>query len=318
MVEPKGIIPALVTPLTPDCGIDEPALRHLVSRQIDAGVHGVFATGSQGEFWAFSEDEKRQIWEIVVDEAAGRVPVFAGTAAITTRETVALTRIAASCGVDAVSVLSPYFVSPNDAELERHFRSVADATDLAVLLYSNPARTGVRLSPALVARLADHQHICGIKESSGDLSLLLELQRETPDEFALLMGRDSLILSALIHGAVGAIAATANVVPELVVAIYEHYRAGEIEPALEAQRNLLPLRLAFGWGTFPVVIKEALDLLWLEGGPCRPPVGPMSNDQRLRLRRLLGEMGLIAVGQPGLSADALTETTTSVHATSIG
>lgn len=290
---PFGIIPAMVTPLTADDAINERALRRLANHLIDGGCHALFAIGSQGEFWAFSAEEKQRVWEIVVAEARGRVPVYAGTAAVTTREAIALTRLAEKAGADAVSVLTPYFISPNDNELFDHYKAIAESTTLPVLLYSNPARTGVRLSTSLVARLAEVPNIVGIKDSTGDLELAAEYIRTAPEKFSVLMGRDTLIYAGLLYGAKGAIAATANVKPRLVADIYDKFLAGDLEGARRAQRALAPLRLAFSWGTFPVVIKEALDLMGMEGGPSRAPVGPLTGEQRERLKGVLKDMGVV-------------------------
>jgi len=283
----------MVTPLTHEDAVNEPALRKLTNYLVEGGVHGVFAMGSQGEFWAFSAEEKRRVWEIVVEETNKRVPVYAGTAAVTTRETIALTRLAEQIGVDAVSVLTPFFVSPNENELFEHYRAIAASTRLPVLLYGNPARTGVKISPNLVARLAQIGNIVGIKDSSGDLELSAEYIRAAPQEFAVLMGRDTLIFGGLLYGASGAIAATANVAPRLVVRIYECFKAGDMAGAKRAQEELAPLRHAFSWGTFPVVIKEALDLMGMEGGPGHAPVGPLPSEQRERLKNVLHELGLM-------------------------
>jgi 4-hydroxy-tetrahydrodipicolinate synthase len=293
MLKPYGIIPAMVTPLTKNDTLNEPSLRRLTNYMIDNGVHGVFATGSQGEFWAFSAQEKQRVWEIVVEETNMRVPVYAGTAAITTREAIALTQLAEKVGVDAVSILTPFMVNPNPDELYDHYRAIAAATKLPVLLYTNPDRTNVKMPASLVSRLAQIDNIVGMKDSSGDLTLATEYLSVIPSDFSLVMGRDTLIFAGLLHGAKGAIAATANVVPELVVQIYDYLQKGDIPGARQAQESLAPLRLAFTWGTFPVVIKEALDLIGMEGGPCRAPVGPMSPAQRERLRNLLTEMKLI-------------------------
>ncbi len=293
MKRPYGIIPAMVTPLTKGDEINEAALRKLTRKLIDGGVHGLFAVGSQGEFWAFTAKEKQKVWEVVVQETAGKVPVYAGSAAVTTREAVELTKLAEKCGVDFLSVLTPFFVEPNEEELYQHYKAVAAATRLPVLLYTNPARTGVKLSPKVCKRLAEIDNIVGIKDSSGDFSLTMEYIAQTPKDFAVVMGRDTLIFAALMAGAKGSIAATANVCPELVVKIYDNVKAGKIDAAREAQEALAPLRMAFTWGTFPVVIKEALDLMGLEGGPCRMPVGPLTKEQRERLRVLLKDMKMI-------------------------
>jgi 4-hydroxy-tetrahydrodipicolinate synthase len=293
MRSPHGIIPAMVTPLTVDDEVNESALRKLTNYLIEGGVHGLFPVGSQGEFWALSAEEKRRVWEVVVEETNGRVPVYAGTAAITTRETIALTRLAEKAGVDAVSILTPFFVSPGVDELYGHYCAVAESTSLPILLYSNPTRTGVGISPDLLARLAELENIVGIKDSSGDLQVTAEYIRVVPRDFAVLIGRDTLIFAGLLYGAKGAIAATGNVAPALVVSIYERFKAGDMDGARRAQEALAPLRLAFSWGTFPVVIKEALDLIGMEGGPARAPVGPMSDERREQLLGVLRGMGIL-------------------------
>ena len=290
---PSGIIPAMVTPLTADEEINEKALRRLTNHLIDGKVHGVFAVGSQGEFWALSHDEKRRVWETVVDETRGRVPVYAGTVGVTTRETIELTRLAEKAGVDAVSILTPYFINPNDDQMFDHFKAVAESTSLPILVYTNPARTNLKISPGLLARLAQVKGIVGIKDSSGDLELTAEYIRVVPPSFSVLMGRDTLLYAGLSYGAKGGIAATANVKPSLVASIYNKYMAGDLPGALQAQRELAPLRLAFVWGTFPVVIKEALNLMGMDVGPCRAPVGPLSADQREKLKKVLQDMKVI-------------------------
>jgi 4-hydroxy-tetrahydrodipicolinate synthase len=288
-----GIIPAMVTPLERSGAVNQASLRRLSRYLMDAGVHGLFATGSQGEFWALTAEEKIQVWQTVVEEAQGRTPVYAGTGAVTTREAVELARAAETCGVDGISVLTPYFITPNENELYEHYRAVAAATRLPVLLYTNPARTGgLKISPQLAGRLAKIDNIVGIKDSSGDLEGAAEFIRLLPG-FTVLMGRDTLIYGGLLYGAKGAIAATANVAPALVVSIYGHYRAGRLEESRRAQEELAALRMAFTWGTFPVVIKEALDLMGMEAGPARAPVGALSPEVRARLKQVLMEMKLV-------------------------
>jgi 4-hydroxy-tetrahydrodipicolinate synthase len=283
----------MVTSLDANENLNKAGMRRLVNHLLAGGVHGLFALGSQGEFWAFSTAEKREILEVVVDEVAGRVQVYAGTTAVSTRETIALTQMAEEVGVDAVSVLTPFFVSPDQQEVYEHFSALSHATSLPILLYNNPARTGVALAPETVARLAELENIVGIKDSSGDLSLTAEFIHRTPGDFAVLMGRDTLVLAGLLYGCAGAIAATANVVPRLVADIYDRFQADDLGGALQAQEKLAPLRRAFAWGTFPVVVKEAVDLLGLDAGPARQPVGPMREDARNRLAQVLRDMGLL-------------------------
>jgi 4-hydroxy-tetrahydrodipicolinate synthase len=286
-----GIIPAMVTPFDAEQQLNLDALKQLVAHLIAGGVHGLFPTGSQGEFWALTSDERQRIWDVVVEAADGRVPVYAGTGAPTTREVISLNRLAEQVGVDAVSVITPYFIGPSQAELYAHYAAIADATTLPVILYTNPGRTGgLNLSVELVAKLSEHPNIIGIKDSSGDLSQTMAYIEHTADDFVVLLGRDTLIYAGLLHGARGSITATANAAPGLVVAIYEAYQEGRLADALDAQRRLAPLRSAFGLGTFPVVVKEALDILGIPAGPARSPVGPMAPAQRKKVAAILADI----------------------------
>lgn len=293
MLEIKGIIPAMVTPLDGEGKVNEKELRKLTSHLIEGGSHGLFPVGSQGEFFSLTFDQKREVMEIVKDETKGRIPIYAGTGALTTREAIETTQLAEEVGMDAVSVITPYFLSPNEDELYEHFAAIARNTSLPVLLYSNPGRTGVNISAKLCQRLAKVDNIVGIKDSSGDMSLTGEYIRLTDEDFAVLAGRDTLILATLLYGGKGSITATANVCPSLVVEIYEAFVVGDYKRALEAQYRLAPLRIAFGLGTFPVVIKEALKMIGIDAGPAIRPVGPMADSKREELRKVLKEMGLL-------------------------
>lgn len=292
--QPKGIIPAMVTPLTKDGKVNERVLRRFIDYLIAGGSHGLFVVGTTGEFYGLSAEEKKELFKITVDQTNGRVPVYAGTGAITTREAILLTRYAEEVKVDAVSVLTPMFISPSQKELIQHYISIAESTGLPVLLYNNPPKTGVNLTAATVEKLANVPNIVGIKDSSGDFTLTAEYIRLTRDkDFHVLMGRDTLIHAALCHGGKGSIAACANVAPRLVADIYDKYMAGDIKGSLDAQFKLAPLRIAFNLGTFPAVIKEGLNLLGFDAGPCMEPVGPMSDEERQQLRKILTDMGLL-------------------------
>jgi len=291
---PRGIIPAMVTPFDSDEQLNENALAMLVERLITDGVHGVFVLGSQGEYYALTADEKRRAIEVPVAAARGRVPVYAGTGANTTRDAVRLTQMAESAGADAVSVITPSFITPSQDELYEHYRAVAACTRLPVLLYSNPARTGVNLSVRLAARLAELDNVVGIKDSSGDLTTTASFINETPESFRVLAGRDTLVFATLLYGGAGAVAASGNVAARQLVRIYDACMAGDMEGARQAQAELAPLRAAFSLGTFPAVIKEALLMAGLDAGPCRRPVGPLSQDARMQLRQVMGELGLLA------------------------
>jgi 4-hydroxy-tetrahydrodipicolinate synthase len=291
--QPKGIIPAMVTPVTPDGKINAEALRKLTRYLIDGGVHGLFPVGSQGEFYALTFEEKKRVIEVVVEETRGRVPVYAGTGAVTTREAIALTKMAEEAGVSAVSILTPFFIKPNEEELFEHYTAIAKTTRLPILLYNNPQRTGVNISAEFVARASQVKNIVGIKDSSGDLTLTSEYIRRTGGAFSVLAGRDTLIYGTLCYGGKGAIAATANVAPKVIVEIYEAFQKGDLKSSLEAQFRLAPLRLAFDLGTFPVVIKEALNLIGIDAGVGVPPVGGITPKAKEELKEILRNMGLL-------------------------
>jgi len=289
----KGIIPAMVTPLDQDEKLDESGIREVINYLIDSGVHGIFVCGSQGESYALSEDERKRVVEIAVDEVNGRVPVYAGTGAVTTKATIELSRYAMDVGADAVTVVTPYFIRPSQDELYMHYKRVAESVDIPVMIYNNPGRTNVNLEAETVKRLAEIDNIVGIKDSSGDLTLTAQYIMECPDDFAVLAGRDSLILATLLYGGKGAVAATANVAPKLVVGIYENFIKGDLKKARELQFKLLPLRLAFSLGTFPVVVKEAMNLLGKPSGPAKSPVSSLPEEKRAKLKSLLKELDLL-------------------------
>lgn len=292
-----GIIPAVVTPMTEDEELDERGLEQLLEHLIAAGVDGVFTVGTAGEFWALTVEEKRRVYECTVAAARGRVPVYVGTCANTTREAVELAELAQEAGADCLSVLTPLFIQPNPDQMFRHYQAVARAVALPVLLYTNPDRTGNGISPDLVVRLAEEEdNIVGIKDSSGDLTLTSEYLRRTPDGFHVLMGRDTLIYAGLLHGASGAIAASANMAPELSVGIFESFVRGDLGKSMDFQRQLAPLRLAFRLGTFPAMLKAGAELCGLPAGPPRAPVGRLTPTERQQLRDVLVQMGKLDAG----------------------
>ena len=294
MFRPKGIIPAMVTPFDQNEELNLGALRQLVNYLIAGGIHGLFPVGSQGEYYALSFEEKKKVLETVVGETAGRVPVYAGTGANTTAEVIKLNRmVEAMGGIAAVSIITPCFITPTQDELYEHYRAIAAATKVPILLYNNPPRTGVRLSEDLVARLSKIDNIIGVKDSSGDLTVTGEYIRRTDKDFTVLAGRDTLIFASLMMGGAGAIAACGNAAPRVVADIYDFFAAGDLDRARQAQAKLAPLRLAFELGSFPVVIKEALTLIGIPAGPARAPIGPMADAKRQQLKKVLDEMGLL-------------------------
>jgi len=289
-LQPGGIIPALVTPFNADESLDEQGLRDVVEHVIKGGVHGVFAAGTQGEFYALEDDERQRVFEIVVDQVAGRVPVFAGSGATTTAQAVKLSQIAAGAGADAVTVLTPYLIKPSQTELRAHYTAIADAVSLPVMLYTNPGSTGTALESETVKGLAEIDNIIGIKDSGGDAAVTRQFIEMTASDFSVLVGNDGLIFEMLKAGADGAIAATANVVPRLASGIYEDLQRGAEETAREKQALLMELRNTFKLGTFPVVIKEAMEIIGICSGRTSRPVAALSENARRSLQQVIDRL----------------------------
>lgn len=289
-----GIVVAMITPFNADESLDEEGLRTVVRFLVERGVHGLFPGGSQGEFYALTTAERQRVLEVTLEAAGDKALVVAHVGAITTREAITLARHAEAVGADAAAAITPFFVRPSQEELYRHYADLASAVSLPILAYDNPGRTSVDVMPATAARLArDVANFVGIKDSSGDLTRFAEHLRLCPPGFRVLVGRDSLIYAALVHGGVGAVTATANVVPDLAVGIYEAVADGDLDRARALQRRLAPVRTAFGLGTFPMVVKEAMQMIGLPAGPARAPVGPLSDGARTQLREVLQAAGAL-------------------------
>jgi 4-hydroxy-tetrahydrodipicolinate synthase len=287
-----GIIPPLVTPFKDNGKLDGDALRRVIRYVMDGGVHGVFIAGSTGEAYAMSDAERIEALEIAIDEVQGRVPVFAGTARITTDETVSLTKAAEAAGADAVSVVTPYFITPTQDELYDHYKAIAGAVKLPILLYNNPGRTGVNLNPDTIARLAKIDNIVGIKDSSGNMGNAVEMIRLCGKDFSFFCGFDMIIHPTLFAGGSGAVPASGNIAPRLIADLYESFIKGDRAGSLELQQKLAPLRQAFGLGTFPAVLKEGLNLMGVNVGRPKLPVRPLSDEAKKKLRSVLEGLGL--------------------------
>ncbi|MDC7229465.1 MAG: dihydrodipicolinate synthase family protein [Sphaerochaetaceae bacterium] len=294
----KGIIPPIVTPITEDECIDEASLRKVVDFVIEGGCSGILAFGSNGEFYMMEEAEMEEALGIMVDQCAGRVPVYMGVGAIRTSKCVRLARMGVRLGARSVSILQPMFLKPTEEELEQHFRTIAAAvSEVPVLLYNNPGRCGYAMSQDLVQELAHSiPNLVGMKDSSGDLTQTMEFVRRNADiGFKVLSGKDTLIYSGLGVGAVGAVCSTANYLPELVCSIYEKYVAGDIKGSLEAQLRLNPIRLATDKSSFPVATKDLANLVGTKVGRPYLPTMPSPAAQMENLRQSLIDGGFDVV-----------------------
>lgn len=278
----RGVIVPILTPIDGEERIDEARLRDQVDYVIQGGVLGILAFGSNGEFYMVEEDEMERGLRIMLDQAAGRVPVYFGIGAISTKKCCRLAKMAAAAGAAGISVLQPMFLKPTYAELYNHFKTIAGAVpDTPVLLYNNPGRVGYTLSAGLVEELARTvPNIVGMKDTSGDITQTAEFIRRTRDiGFRVFGGKDTLLYASLCHGAVGGVCTAANFMPELITDVYNKFVAGDLAGSLEAQYKLNPVRLSMDAASFPVAAKDMANLRGRDvGAPYLPtmatPDGP--------------------------------------------
>jgi 4-hydroxy-tetrahydrodipicolinate synthase len=292
----KGIIPPIATPITADEGFDEKAMRDHLEFMIAGGISGVFAFGSNGEFYILEEEEMETILRVIIDQVKGRLPVYMGIGAIRTSKCVRLARMGRRLGADGVSVLQPMFIKPSEDELFTHFKTIAGSVSgFPVLLYNNPGRAGYPISQALAEKLAHSVgNIVGMKDSSGDLTETMEFIRRNRDAgFKVLMGKDTLVYAALEIGAAGAVCTTANFAPRLVCSIYEKFTAGEKAEALALQYTLNPIRIMMDKSSFPVATKDYAGLMGHPLGNPYAPNAPSPPAQMENLRRELTRAGLL-------------------------
>lgn len=270
----EGIHIPCITPFR-DGALDIPALRRTVRHLIGNGADGIVPTGTTGESPTLTDDEKQQVWEAVIKEAAGQVPVIAGTGTNDTRHTIELTARAQAVGADAVLVVAPYYSKPGQDGILAHFSAVASSTDLPVLIYNIPGRTGVNMTADTVTRLARHPGIVGIKESAGDLRQLMDIIDGTRgDDFAVLSGEDDLIYATACLGGHGAIAASAHLRTRAFSQMLTAIRNGSLDQARSIHYDLLPIiRLVFAEPN-PAPIKAAYELLGLCTSEVRLPLTP--------------------------------------------
>lgn len=290
-VEIKGIIPPIVTPMNEDESVNEKELRNQVNRQIKGGIHGLFPFGTNGEGYILNEKEKEEVLSIVIDETKGRVPVYAGTGCISTKDTIRQSQMAESLGADVLSIITPSFAAASQNELYDHYKAVAEAVDMPIVLYNIPARTGNALAPATVAKLSKIPNIVGAKDSSGNFDNMLQYIEQTRDskDFAVLSGNDSLILWNLLAGGTGGIAGCANVFPEVMASIYNYFVAGDLENARKAQDSIRSFRGCFKYGNPNTIVKTAVNLLGYPVGRCRAPFNQVPEEGIEALKKVLAE-----------------------------
>ena len=290
-----GTYTALVTPFRDD-GIDTEAFARLVEQQIEAGIDGIVPAGTTGESPTLDHGEHIRIIELAVQAARGRCKVIAGTGSNCTREAVAMTREAEAAGADAALLVAPYYNKPSQEGLYRHFRAIAEATRLPVILYSIPGRCGIEIGVETTRRLAaDCPNVVAIKEAGGSVDRVSQLRAALPDAFSILSGDDALTLPFLAAGAVGVISVASNLIPAEIVRLVRAFAHGKIDVARGAHERLYPLFKDLFIEPNPVPVKMAMALA---GGWLRPdvrlPLCEMTEANLTQLRRTLLALELIA------------------------
>jgi 4-hydroxy-tetrahydrodipicolinate synthase len=296
MYKPKGILPALVTPFTADGKqVDEEALRRLVDHCIGLGVNGVVPCGTTGEFVNMTTEEKKKTIDVVVDQVNGRVKVVAGTGASGTAQALEMTKYAKDAGVDAALVVTPFYLKPTDRGIYEHFDTLASQADLPIILYNIPQCTGLPLPWQMVEDLAQIPNIVGVKDSSGQLSFILAVLEKVRDKINVLCGHDEVVVAALAAGCTGAILASANIIPDVWVNVYNAIQNGDLNAAREQQYRVQKIaRIIAKSGA--VGTKEALNMLGLKVGPVRLPLsvgGELTYEEREEIRLDLEKIGKI-------------------------
>ena len=292
-VELKGIITPILTPMNEDESVNLDELCVQIDRLIDGGVHGIFCFGTNGEGYILDEKEKIEVLEAAIDHVKGRVPVYAGSGCISTRDTIRMSRKAQELGADVLSIITPSFAVASQKELYDHYVEVAKHVDIPIVLYNIPARTVNKLLPETVAKLAkDVDVIIGAKDSSGDwenLKAYIQQTRDLDKDFYVLSGNDSLILPSLKEGGFGGIAGCSNVYPHVLSSIYNLFKEGKLEEAETAQESIASFRAVFKYGNPNTVVKKAVAMLGYPVGECRRPFSYLCDEGIDALQKVLEE-----------------------------
>jgi 4-hydroxy-tetrahydrodipicolinate synthase len=290
---------ALVTPFKPDLTLDEAALRRLVRRQLEEGIHFLVPCGTTGENPTLSRAEHLRVIEITVEEAGGKVPVLAGAGGSDSRAVAALAREVEALGVDGLLTVTPPYNKPTPEGLVAHYREVAAATRLPIMVYNVPGRTGLNVEPATLARLAEIERVVAVKEASGNISQIASLFVRLPEGFEVLSGDDAMTLPVVALGGCGVVSVASNVVPGEMARLTARALAGDFAGARALQRRLQLLMEVLFIESSPGPVKAALGLLGLLDPVYRLPVVPPRPESLARIKAVLAELGMLpAAAEP--------------------
>lgn len=289
----KGSIVALITPFRSGV-FDEAAYRALIEWHVEAGTDGLVPCGTTGESPTLSHAEHKQVVEVCIDAAAGRIPVIAGAGSNSTAEAVELSRHAKDAGADAVLVVTPYYNKPSQEGLFQHYRAIHDACDLPIIIYNIPSRCVVDMTVETMARLARLPNIAGVKDATQDLARPIRTRAEIGDDFCQLSGEDGTALPFLVAGGHGCISVTANVAPALCAEMHGAWQGGDVKQAMALQDKLMPLHSALFCETSPAPVKYAVSVLNKCGSEVRLPLVDISEESKALVRGAMTAAGVLA------------------------
>lgn len=294
MYRPHGIITALVTAFGDDGKLSEERLRKSTEFQIANGVHGLCPTGGTGEPLSLSEDEYNRALDIVIDQAKGRIPITAGVLLVDQAMTIRIAKHAAKAGAAAVMLIPPYFVRTSQRQVFKHFSDIAAATEIPLIVFNTPSRSGVSLEPDFVVRLAKEvDAFVGIKEGSGLLANVQSIIRDAPPEFCVLQASDVLQVATWAMGGKGGIVAIGNLIPDVFMQMWNAFQRGDLATARDLQLKILPLNsVAYAEG-HPGPLKRALELVGRSAGGTRPPIYPITEETDKKLQAALKDLKLL-------------------------
>jgi len=287
-----GSLVAIVTPFKKG-KVDEKALGDLIDWQIAQGTHGIVPCGTTGESATLTHEEHERVVAFTIEAAKRRVPVIAGTGSNSTDEAITLTKHAKKAGANGALLITPYYNKPTQEGLYRHYKAVAEAVDLPIVLYNIPGRTSVNMLPPTVARLSSFKNIVAIKEGSGSLQQVSDIIQTCGERMTVLSGDDALTLPMMAVGAKGVITVTANIVPKDMSKMADAFADGKLAEARKLHYKMSPLFAALFYETNPIPVKEALGMMGKCTAELRLPLCPMAADTREKLSRALKDYGLI-------------------------
>ncbi len=284
---------ALVTPFKEDLSLDEPTLRRLVRRQIEAGISFLVPCGTTGESPTLTRAEHLRVVGITLEEAKGKVPVLGGAGGYNTHEVIELARELERMGVDGILSVTPYYNKPTQQGLYQHYQAIAGAVSLPIVVYSVQGRTGVNVEPATLARLARIENIVGVKEASGNIAQMANVLHEVPPEFTVLSGDDAITIPLMALGGRGIVSVVSNEIPAEMTQLAQACLRGDFETARRIQRRYLPLMNINFVESNPIPVKAAMGLMGLLAPVMRLPMCPPSPENLARIEKVLESVGLL-------------------------